>query len=185
MRTFAWVSMSLILSNAIMNGWWRWLENQKHPVRYRNSQMTVKVVFVLYAFEDSAFPVIDTHLCVSPWPQPDIHKHVCINNSKFEHQHSQFSCLFYTSYTWTHTHILQIGRSADFLGGPEPWFGFWPQHHSAQHLESIKSWVCLMCKLCAIGYEGKASAPLFLLWICGCFWNTRLCTDEAHFLTRV
>ena len=79
------------------------------------------------------------------------------------------SFLFSPFCTRTHTlqymQLLLLGKCADLVGGPAPRFGFWPQHHSAQHLEAIKSWVCLMCKLCATGCEGEgtASAPFIFV----------------------
>lgn len=65
---------------------------------------------------------------------------------------------------------------------PEPWFGVWPQHHSAQHLGAVKSWVCLMCKLCAAGCEGKGTASTLFIFVYDvgsvlagtlvCWWST-------------
>lgn len=78
--------------------------------------------------------------------------------------------------------LLLICKCADLVGGPESWFGFWPQHHSAQHLEAIKSWVCLMCKLCATGCEGEgtASAPFYFCFECVVDFGILVCVDEAH-----
>lgn len=32
------------------------------------------------------------------------------------------------------------------------------------------------------GRENSKRPFLFLFWMCGCFWHTGLCVDEAHFL---